>query len=43
MFDRSDDPNGDRFVCRYEAYLTDPRTEPRKTKWEVELSIRVVR
>lgn len=43
MFDRSDDPNGDRFACRYEAYLTDPRTEPRKTKWEVELNIRVMR
>jgi effector-binding domain-containing protein len=42
VFDRTDDPNGDRFACRYEAYLTDPRTEPRKTKWAVELNIRVV-
>jgi effector-binding domain-containing protein len=42
-FDRSDDPAGDRFACRYEAYLTDPRTEPRKTKWEVQLNIRVLR
>jgi effector-binding domain-containing protein len=41
VFDRTDDPNGDRFACRYEAYLTDPRTEPRKTKWAVELNIRV--
>lgn len=40
-FDRDDDPAGDRFACRYEAYLTDPRTEQRKTKWEVELNIRV--
>ncbi|HEX6682072.1 MAG TPA: GyrI-like domain-containing protein [Candidatus Limnocylindrales bacterium] len=38
--DRWNDPAGDRFACRYEAYLTDPRTEPRKTKWEVELNIR---
>ena len=40
-FDRQDDPAGDRFACRYEAYLTDPFTEPRKTKWAVELNIRV--
>lgn len=40
-FDRTDDPAGDRFACRYEAYLTDPRTEPRKTRWVVELNIRV--
>jgi len=39
-FDREDDPAGDRFACRYEAYMTDPRTEPRKTKWVVELNIR---
>lgn len=40
--DRSEVPDGDLFGCRYEAYLTDPRTEPRKTKWEVQLNIRVV-
>jgi effector-binding domain-containing protein len=38
-FDRRDDPAGDLFACRYEAYRTDPRTEPRKTKWAVELNI----
>ena len=38
-FDREHDPAGERFACRYEAYLTDPRTEPRKTKWQVELNI----
>jgi hypothetical protein len=37
---RANDPAGDRFGCRYEAYLTDPRDEPRKTKWEIELNIR---
>jgi effector-binding domain-containing protein len=41
--DRSDDAAGDRFACRYEAYLTDPRIEPRKTKWHVELNLRLVR
>jgi effector-binding domain-containing protein len=40
-FDRKDDPAGERFACRYEAYLTDPRTQPRKTLWQVELNIRV--
>jgi hypothetical protein len=38
--DRHGVPEGDSFGCRYEAYLTDPRQEPRKTKWEVELNIR---
>lgn len=32
-------PAGDRFACRYELYLTDPRTEPRKTRWTVQLNI----
>ncbi|MEV6852054.1 GyrI-like domain-containing protein [Actinoplanes sp. NPDC051411] len=39
--DRSDDPAGDRFGCRYEAYLTDPRSERMKTKWQTELAIRL--
>ncbi len=39
--DRREEPEGDRFACRYEAYVTDPRTEPRKTKWQVELNMRV--
>jgi effector-binding domain-containing protein len=29
------------YSCRYEAYLTDYRTEPRKLLWEVELSIKI--
>jgi hypothetical protein len=41
VFDRSETPEGDRFACRYEAFRTDPRTEPRKTKWEVELNFRI--
>jgi effector-binding domain-containing protein len=39
--DRADDPAGDRFAGRYEAYLTDPRTERMKTKWRTELAIRL--
>jgi effector-binding domain-containing protein len=29
------------YACRYEAYLTDYRTEPRKLLWDVELSIKI--
>jgi hypothetical protein len=37
-----EDPAGDRFGCRYEAYLTDPRTERMKTRWQIELAIRLI-
>lgn len=40
-FDRWDDPKGDAFRARYETYLTDPAVEPRKTKWEVEVAIKL--
>ncbi|WP_328472729.1 GyrI-like domain-containing protein [Actinoplanes sp. NBC_00393] len=36
-----EDPSGDRFGCRYEEYLTDPRTERMKTRWQIELAIRL--
>lgn len=39
--DREDTLKGEAFGCRYEAYLTDYRTEPRKTKWQVDLAIRL--
>jgi hypothetical protein len=39
MLDRRTVAEGDAFVCRYEAFWTDPMVEPRKTKWTVELSI----
>ena len=39
--DREDTSKGEAFGCRYEAYLTDYRTEPRKTKWQVDLAIRL--
>lgn len=40
--DRADTPAGDAFACRYEAYLSDYRIEPRKTKWQVDLAIKLV-
>ncbi|MEU4834330.1 GyrI-like domain-containing protein [Streptosporangium sp. NPDC023615] len=40
-FDCVEDPAGDRFGCRYETYLTDPRSERRKTLWRVELAVRL--
>jgi hypothetical protein len=39
--DREDTSKGEVFGCRYEAYLTDYRTEPRKSKWQVDLAIRL--
>ncbi len=39
--DRTPSPEGERFGCRYEAYLTDPRSERMKTKWRTELAIRL--
>jgi effector-binding domain-containing protein len=41
-FDRRQEPQGDAFACRYEANLTDPREEPRKTRWDVELAFCIV-
>ena len=35
------DPKGDAFGCRYEAYLTDPKVEPRKTQWKIELAMKL--
>ena len=40
-WDRWDDPKGDAFRARYETYLTDPKVEPRKTKWEIEVAIKL--
>jgi effector-binding domain-containing protein len=41
-FDHREEPQGDAFACRYEANLTDPKDEPRKTRWHVELAFRIV-
>jgi effector-binding domain-containing protein len=40
-WDRWDDAKGDAFRSRYETYLTDPDIEPHKTKWEVEVAIKL--
>jgi hypothetical protein len=41
VLDRWTVPEGDAFACRYEAFWTDPKVEPQKTKWTVELSMRL--
>lgn len=40
-WDKWADPKGDAFGARYEAILTDPSVEPRKTKWQIELAIKL--
>ncbi len=40
-FDRWDTEEGDNFRGRYERYLTDPKVEPRKSKWEIEVAIKL--
>jgi effector-binding domain-containing protein len=40
-WDRWKDVKGDAFRSRYETYLTDPKTEPRKTKWQIEVAIKL--
>lgn len=41
-WDRRDDPKGDGFRSRFETYLTDPKVQPLKTKWEIEVAIKVL-
>jgi effector-binding domain-containing protein len=40
-FDRIVTSDPESYTCRYEAYLTDYRSEPRKLLWDIELSIKV--
>ena len=40
-FDRWDTEQGDNFRGRYEAFLTDPKVEHRKSKWEIEVAIKL--
>ena len=40
-FDRWDSEQGDNFRGRCETYLTDPRVEPRKSRWEIEVAIKL--
>ena len=41
-FDRWDTEQGDNFRGRYETYLTDPKVEARKSKWKIEVAIRLM-
>ena len=41
-FDEWAVPNGAAFRARYERYLTDPKIEPLKSKWEVEVAVKLV-
>ena len=41
-FDPLNANEAESYVCRYEAYLTDYRLEPRKLLWDVELSIKII-
>ena len=40
-FDRWDSEQGDNFRGRYETYLTDPKIEPRKSRWKIEVAIKL--
>jgi hypothetical protein len=40
-FDRWDTQEGDNFRCRYESHLTDPSVEPRKSRWKIEVAIKL--
>jgi effector-binding domain-containing protein len=40
-FDRWDTEQGDNFRGRYESYRTDPKVEPRKSKWKIEVAIKL--
>ena len=41
-FDEWAVPNGMAYRARYERYLTDPKIQPLKTKWEVEVAIKLM-
>jgi hypothetical protein len=40
-WDREATPEGERWGCRLERYLTDPRIQPDMAEWETELSFRL--
>ena len=41
-FDQWNVPNGTAYRARYERYLTDPKVQPLKSKWECEVAIKLV-
>lgn len=40
-FDRWNTEQGDNFRARYETYLTNPDVEPRKSRWHIEVAIKL--
>jgi effector-binding domain-containing protein len=40
-FDNWETEQGDNFRGRYETYLTDPKIEPRKSNWKIEVAIKL--
>lgn len=40
-FDNWETEQGDNFRGRYETYLTDPKIEPRKSQWNIEVAIKL--
>lgn len=40
-FDSWQTKQGDNFRGRYESYLTNPKVEPRKSKWKIEVAIKL--
>jgi len=40
-WDRERTPSGERWGCRVESYVTDPRSEPDLHRWTVELAFRL--
>lgn len=41
VWDRWDDERGEAFRAWCETYLTDPKVQPLKTKWEIEVAIKL--
>ncbi len=41
-FDRWDTEQGDNFRGRYETFLTDPKIKPRRSKWQIEVAIKLM-
>jgi hypothetical protein len=41
IFDVSRSAEGERWGCRLEIFLTDPRDEPDMSKWETQLAFRL--
>ena len=40
-FDRHDTPEGDAFAARCETRLTNPSEEPRRSRWRIEVAIKL--